>query len=402
MLRTNPAVTALALAMLVAVPVQAAAPDEGCTAAVVATKASADGAPMLWKNRDTGALSNKLLYVDEDPYDYLCLANADADSGRQCFAGLNAAGFGIINTVAYNLPEESGGLRDLEGFIMADALRTCRSTDDFRSYLDANLGPDLGSLATFGVVGDDGAARLFEVHNHGLESHDPAATDDGYLVVTNFARSGEPDQGAGYLRFERATELFAELPRGGIEPAPILSRMTRDLGHTLLDHPESLSELAQLPSDRDRWISTKDCINKSYTSAAVIIVGRRPDDPSSRAMLWIVPGEPITAVALPLWVEAGSSPEPLWAGKEAPLWRESLRIKTLARPFTVEEKERYLNLTRLDNTDGTGFLPTLLRTEAEILAAAQKLPASDPTPAELAAFQDEMAARALEVMRRIE
>lgn len=402
MRRSIATITVLSLVLLAPTPAAHGGTREGCTAAVIGGDATADGAPMLWKNRDTGVLANKLVFVDESPHDYLCLADADADSGRQCFAGLNSAGFGIINTVAYNLPESGDELHDLEGFIMADALRTCCTAADFRRYLEASLGPDLGSLATFGVVDAEGGARLFEVHNHGIESLDALAADERYLVVTNFARSGTPDQGAGYLRFERATDLFAGLPPGGIKPGPILSRLTRDLGHALLDHPDSVAELARQPAERDRWISTKDCINKSYTSAAVVIVGRRPDDPSSRAVLWVVPGEPITAVAVPVWVAAGSSPEPLWSGEEASLWRESMRIKKLARPFSVEEKERYLNLTRLDNASGTGFLPKLLATEAQILAATDELLASDPTPTELAAFQNEMADRALEAMRRIE
>ncbi len=97
-----------------------------------------------------------------------------------------------------------------------------------------------------------------------------------------------------------------------------------------------------------------------------MIVGRRPGDPRSRATMWVLPGEPITAVALPLWVEAGRSPEPFWKGDEAPLWVESLRIKKIARPFPESDREEYLNARRLDNRDGTGFLPRLLAAEDEI------------------------------------
>ena len=124
---------------------------------------------------------------------------------------------------------------------------------------------------------------------------------------------------------------------------------------------------------------------------------RSPDEAGSRAMMWVVPGEPVTAVALPLWVEAGSSPEPLWCGDEAPLWLASSRLKRLVRPFTVAEKEKYLNLTRLDNAGGTGFLSALRFAEAGIDADTAELLASDPGPAELEAFQNRMAARALAV-----
>ena len=131
---------------------------EQCTSAVIQPAGSTTGGPVLWKNRDTDVLSNKVVFVDEQPYDYLCLANFDAPSGRSCWAGLNSEGFAIINTVAYNLPEPGGEMEDLEGLIMADALRSCRTVADFEAYLSANPGRDLGSLANFGVLDAEGGA----------------------------------------------------------------------------------------------------------------------------------------------------------------------------------------------------------------------------------------------------
>jgi hypothetical protein len=56
---------------------------------------------------------------------------------------------------------------------------------------------------------------------------------------------------------------------------------------------------------RLRWISSRDCIDRPDTSAPVVIVGRRGVVP---ATLWVIPGEPLTAIAVPAWVEAGASP----------------------------------------------------------------------------------------------
>ncbi len=53
-----------------------------------------------------------------------------------------------MNTVAYNLPKETAEIKDLEGLIMADALRLCRTVDDFEAYVEANLGPALGAWPT--------------------------------------------------------------------------------------------------------------------------------------------------------------------------------------------------------------------------------------------------------------
>lgn len=380
-------------------PVSAQTPEQ-CTSAVISPRASVESVPVLWKNRDTGTLSNKVVFVEDDPYSYLALVNAEVPSGRHAFAGLNSAGFGIMNTVAYNLPRQSGEMEDLEGIVMADALRTCRTVDDFEQYLAANLGPALGAWANFGVIDADGKAYLFEVHNHGYEKHDAAAVEAGYLVNTNFARSGAPNEGAGYLRFERASRLFEQFPPAEVDHMTVLTRFARDLGHVLLDQPD-LEQASATGQEQDLWVFSRDCINRPSTAAAVVIVGRNPADPSSLATMWVIPGEPVTAIAVPLWVEAGSSPAPFWDGDEAPLWRESLRIKDLIRPMSEGYKRDYLNLTRLHNADGTGFLPIILETEAEILAETEEFLRSPHSPAELAAFQNRMAERALTTLQTI-
>ena len=211
--------------------------EEQCTSAVIQPAGSVTGGPVLWKNRDTSFLSNKLVFVDEEPLDYLCLANAESPAGRSCWAGLNSAGFAIMNTVAYNLPNPSDEMKDLEGIIMADALRTCRTVDDFKAYIEANQGRELGSLANFGVFDADGRALLFEIHNHGFEVIDPAEAKNSCLVNTNYARTGAEGKGAGYLRFERASELFASLPDGPVDFRTIMTKFTRDTGHALVDQP---------------------------------------------------------------------------------------------------------------------------------------------------------------------
>jgi len=389
--------TFLPVLVLLALPAWA---GEECTTAVVGPRAGEDGRPILWKNRDTDVLSNRVVFVKETPYSYLGLADLEARSGRSVFAGVNSEGFAVMNSVAYNLPKKAGESEDREGILMADALRSCRTAADFEAYLKANLGRDLGARANFGVIDAEGAAVIFEVHNQGYERLDAAGAPEGYLVNTNWSRTGQEAKGAGYVRFDRATELLKVAPRP-VTARDILRRLARDTGNALAPQPAP-AEFAALPGDRDRWVFTRDSIDKSYTAAAVVIVGRRPGDAGSRATMWVLPGEPVAAVALPLWVEAGRSPEPLWKGEAAPLWVETLRVKKIARPYPESDREEYLNARRLDNRDGTGFLPRLLAAEDEIFERTAKLLASPRTPEELAAFQDEMASKALETLRSVQ
>lgn len=375
---------------------------EGCTTAVFNGAASVDGTPILWKNRDTGFLSNKVIYVDERPYSYLALVNAKETSGRFAYAGLNSTGFAIMNSVAYNLPESRADeMKDLEGLIMADALRTCRTVDDFEQAIKKNLGPTLGSWANYGVIDARGNAVIFEVHNNGYKKYDTIDAPEKYLINTNFARSGKEGKGDGYLRFERASALFKEIPGRKVSHEYILQKISRDFGHPLLQHP-TIEELNRISIKEPVWIYARDCITRPHSSAAIVICGKKPGEKKSVAALWIILGEPVTSIAVPLWVEARETPLPLYEGQTAPICGEALRIKKMVRPYPERDKKSYMLLTRLVNKEKQGFLPLLLKTEQEIFAETAEFLKAPHTKEEYAAFQNKMAQKALKTLKKIQ
>ncbi len=373
---------------------------EECTTAIIGPEASVDGRPLLWKNRDTNNLSNKVIFVKEVPFSYIGLVNAEETSGRWVYAGLNSVGFGIMNSVAYNLDQKHDEMKDLEGQIMADALRTCRSVDDFELYLRKNQGSSLGSLANFGIIDAKGNAVIFEVHNNGFHKLDAADTDKKYLINTNFARSGKKGEGFGFLRFERAAQLFEERPELKISPQYILQNLSRDLGHVLLRHP-ALKELQNMPADPPRWIYYRDCINRPYTSSTVVITGKKPGQKDSLATFWVILGEPVTSIAVPLWVEAGQVPEVMWTGKDAPICAEAFRLKKLISPSGTPEKEYYMKVNRLVNREKTGFLPLILETEKEIFRETEAFLKQKRMSHELVIFQNKMAEKVLATLKTI-
>ena len=390
----------IAAVLFVLLSSSAFAQREECTSAVLSPAATESGAPVLWKNRDTNTLSNRVVFVAEQPFAYLALVNGDDPSGRRAFAGLNSEGFAIMNTVAYNLPDVPGEAKDLEGAIMADALRTCRTVEDFAAYLEANKGGHLGSLANFGVIDGRGGAAIFETHNHGFTRLDVAGKAAGYMVNTNFARTGDEGEGAGYLRFERATQLFGELAGAKVPFETILTRFSRDIGHVLVRRP-TREDMQTAAPEEAVWISTRDSIDRYHTSATVVIEGRRPGVADSVATMWVIPGEPLCAVAVPLWVEAATSPAVLSEGEsDAPMWAESLRIKGLVRPFQEGNKNEYLNLTPLVNRDG-GFRGPLNDQEAEILRLTSEFLRDEHTGEEYCAFQEAMSRRAYDALRSV-
>lgn len=390
---------ALAVVVLPALVVAERGAQE-CTTALFAGAATADGRPILWKNRDTDRLSNKVVFVDERPFSYLGVVNADDADGRMVWAGLNAAGFAIANSVAYNLPQRSGEQVDLEGLIMADALRACATIGDFERRLSRELGPDLGSRANFLVMDAQGGASIFEVHNHGFKRLDAAGAARHYLANTNFSRSGTPDAGRGYLRFLRAETLLAAAPPESVTPAWVLQVAARDLEHPLLAHPRR-TDWHTLAADKPYWIHTNHTINRASTASTIVVHGVKPGEDPRRAMMWVILGEPVTSVAVPLWVAAGMPPAPLWEGDDAALARQALRIKDRLRPLPDVERKEYLDLSRLDNVSGTGWLPRLLAAERETLTQATTLAERNASAAELSAFEKAAADRALALLQGI-
>ncbi len=367
-----------------------------CTSLVVAPAGSADGAPILWKNRDTDTLDNKVLFVRETPYSYLGLVNAGDTSGRWVYAGLNTEGFAIFNTVAYNLPEDDG-MKDLEGLVMADALRTCRTADDFEGWLKRNLGDSLGCWTNFGVMDASGAAWLFEVHNQGFKKIDAAAEPSGWLVNANFSRSGEAGKGAGYLRFERAEQIVSQRKPGTLDPAFIFDLLARDTGHAWLRSP-TLADLGALSGREPIRIMSRHTIARGDTAAAVVIQGRSKE---RSATFWVALGEPVCAVAVPLWAEAEEVPAALHAGEKAALNLESRRLSARLHPFVEKDKSDYMDLAPLHNREGTGFWPVLQKAEREIREETAAFLKKGRTPEELRAFQERMAEKALAALKSV-
>jgi hypothetical protein len=373
---------------------------EECSAAVIRGQASIDGRPILWKNRDTDHLLNKVVFVSETPHPYLGVVDADDASGRRIYVGLNAAGFAIMNTVAYNLPKKSGEAEDLEGTIMADALRLCATADDFERYIRENLGRGLGSQANFGVIDSSGAAVAFEVYNHGYRRIDADSLSEKYILITNFSRSGEVDKGRGYVRFDRLSDLFRADEDGKYSCAQILQVFSRDMQNPYLV-PFDPALWPGLTPERAYYIYTQQTIDRGSTASATVIHGVGSGQDPRDATMWVILGEPVCGIAVPLWVEAGEVPPELERGDKAPINRESMRLKSLLRPFKDSERAEYADVTKLDNDAGSGWLPAVLGKEREIIERTEAFLATGPDGEAKAKFQRQIAADVFKALEEI-
>ena len=378
-----------------------AAEGEECTTLIAAGAATSRGGPLFWKNRDTGTLSNKVVLVAEQPYSFLALVDADDSAARAAWAGVNTAGFAIANSASYNLPEPEKEAREQEGVVMAEALRTCRTVDDLERLLERRQGKRLGVRTNFFAIDATGGAVIIETHNHGHTRYDASSFPGSRLANTNFSRSGGIDEGAGYMRFDRASELLRTITPDRLDAATILDVLSRDLSHPLLPHP-ARATWKTLPADRPHWVHSNYTIDRPSTASAMVVEGVRPGQDPRLTTMWVALGEPVTTIAVPLWIAAGDPPEELRQGKDAPISVEAARLKSALRPLKSRERNEYADITRLDNAAGTGWLPGLLAVERQIMDDTAALLETKPGNEALAAFQQKMAARALAALKAVE
>jgi len=134
-----------------------------CTSAIITGKITADGRPLLWKNRDTGEDNNRIQYFRGEKYNFIGLVNSP-DSTGIIWMGTNDAGFSIMNTASYNLKDDNVKEMDKEGEIMFEALSVCKNIKDFEAFLKKHKKP-LGVEANFGVIDAEGGAAYFETNN---------------------------------------------------------------------------------------------------------------------------------------------------------------------------------------------------------------------------------------------
>ena len=97
----------LALA-LVAVMMTEVQPVRACTSVIVSGRVTKDGRPMIFKHRDSKSVHNMMIVVQGQRYRYLGLVNAEDTTPNDVWGGHNEAGFGIINTAAYNMNGNGG------------------------------------------------------------------------------------------------------------------------------------------------------------------------------------------------------------------------------------------------------------------------------------------------------
>jgi hypothetical protein len=371
-------------------------PGLSCTVAVVSGKATPDGRPLLWKNRDSDNKANKVVFFAREKYEFLGIVNSDDNEGKEVWAGVNSAGFCIMNAASYNVNEaakkKDGDKRrmDEEGEFMKRALGACATVDEFQALLDATK-DDRGVEANFGVIDAHGGAAFFETDNAGyvrFDADDPKVAPEGYIVRTNYSFSGTPSDGAGYIRFDRMSKLFHDaVGMNGISKDWILLSASRDMVNGLT----GIDPLSQTPpahaQDR-RLYYMSDSITRNSACSTALFQGVRQDEDPVGTVMWTRLGHPLCSLAVPLWAAGGREMKLTSSEEEAPIDRFALYWLDRIFPLRGGSRDRYLDLAPLHNAADGGILRRLLAIESEILKTTDELlKGLEPTAANLAGVQ---------------
>ena len=393
---------------LLGVFVFAALPVRPCTVAVVSGKATPDGRPLLWKNRDTGTPYNHVIYIKGKKYDFIGITNSSDAYGNSIWSGVNSSGLCIMNSMSYNIntgtdkntaPKSSLG----NGRLMRLALEKCADVDEFEAFLKETEGKR-NVDANFGVIDAQGGASFFETGSHShvrLDAGNPEIAPEGYIVRTNFSYTGAPRAGAGYIRFNRMSKLFLEASAaGGITHDWILTTASRDMVNSLTGI-DPLQGVLPAHSRDHRYFYMADSITRNTAISTTVFHGAKKGEDPAAVTMWARIGHPLCSAALPLWVCGGEKLGITYGEPHAPMERFADYWHKRIFPLSGGSRDRYLDLAPVINKNGTGILTRLISIEENILLQTESLlKGQSPSQESLVKIQEMIQEEAVKLLSR--
>jgi hypothetical protein len=340
-----------------------------CTVAIFSGAVTADGRPIIWKNRDVSNHDQRFIYYDSYQRNGITTSRFIGDCYRsdttRIYMGANEHGFAIMNSDSYNLHDTLfSGLDD--GIIMRLALETCRTLSDFEAFLDSTNITGRNFCWNFGCLDSTGACAFYEAANRSYRKFDPLDSNldtSGYLVRSNFSVSGDTLNRSGLDRYQRANYLVnSRLSTGLVDVNWVLAVLARDMGNIYAD-PYPLPYNGVQLNGPPGYIYNYACtIANRYTSSAVVIRGIRPGENPAFTTIFGILGPPVLSLAFPLWVKAGIVPDYISNPSGAPVY--TLCVQRSQFLYDSPRSYLYLNSHYLFDDDSSGVYSYTLPLEA--------------------------------------
>lgn len=316
-------------------------PAAACTSMIVSGKASADGRPILWKHRDTGADNNFLARIapTDSTIGYVGLFNGGDSLLTEAWMGMNDAGFAVMNTASYNLAPDTARVKDREGIVMALALASCKTVDEFE-HLISTLPRPMGVQANFGVMDANGNAAYFETDDWNFTRFDVGGDSSEVVVRTNYSFSGAEGEGYGYIRYGNVEFLAQDaISAGKVTPALLTDTLSRSFYHSLLGRDCAL----------DAYAVDQDFIPRNISTSSIAIVGVNPGEDPSGMVMWANLGYPPCGITRKVTLD--EIPEgylPSGDRWRSPLCDESMSLRQKMAPFQGGSGKKYIDFNRLN------------------------------------------------------
>ena len=199
----------------------------------------------------------------------------------------------------------------------------------------------------------------------------------------------------GYIRFERASRLFqAASAEERLDYKFILREAARDLVNEKLNS-FPLTDPKVYDSSSPVYIHTDDTINRNSTASVALFHGVSDPKKAYLATMWILLGQPVCSVAVPLWANAASIPKVLSGPETAPLNDFSRALVSYLYPDKRGHLNRYLNISRLIHYGGEGVLSRLSKIEDQVFAETEmklkEWEKKKPTKQDILDFEEKLA-----------
>ena len=364
----------LVLFLLAAVMVEVQ-PVLACTSVIVSGRVTKDGRPLIFKNRDTSTLHNMTIVVQGQVYRYIGLVNAEDTTPVNVWGGHNEAGFGIINTAAFNLNGD-GGDTDGDGILIRKALELCATLKDFERLLDTVKKPrEVNS--NFAVLDAKGGCAYYETGNYDyvkFDVNDPNVAPDGYLMRTNFGTTGNHKLDLGVERYCAITDFMAEAcKQGQFDPEYLLCQIPRYMKHgvTKLDMADFMPE-----NENDtRYFPFHDYIARYSTSSVIMVQGVKAGESPIATVSWTMVGWPLSTVAVPLVLTpSGKLPALVKDDGTGHSRLNEMGLQLKERVFSLKSgnTNSYGDLAQLMNKEETGIMQRIQTLEKEVIRQGDK------------------------------
>ena len=265
-----------------------------CTSAIVAAQRSSEGVPLLWKHRDWKLANTHVQHIEGGKYSYTAVASSKKGS-KSIYAGINEAGFGIINTATKNLPKSSEEeynaceRKQISTTAMWHrALRNCATVEAFEKILRTTKRRHKFNT-NIAVADGTGAVAYFEIWDLDYRRYDVAERAEGFDVRANFSFAGDDEKrGASTRRYDVIMQEMSK-HQGVFAPQDFFG----------YSRSYNSCKYGDILANNDEYICNNYAVPRATTTGVFVLVC---DAKCPRMLVEI--GHSVSGVAVPVYVQA--------------------------------------------------------------------------------------------------